>query len=61
MGEVRAHMCLSTTGGKKAVAMDYFGMLNTYLLKPLMNGDVGENDGLTRRQTERSSAWTNME
>ena len=42
MGEVQAHMCLSTTGGKKAVAMDYFGMLNMYLLKPLMNGDVGK-------------------
>lgn len=42
MGEVQAHMCLSTTGGKKAVAMDYFGMLNMYLLRPLMNGDVGK-------------------
>lgn len=40
MGEIQAHMCLSTTGGKKAVAMDYFGMLNSYLLRPLMNGDV---------------------
>ena len=59
MGEVQAHMCLSTTGGKKAVAMDYFGMLNMYLLKPLMNGR--ENRELICRQTEQSNGWTNME
>lgn len=40
VGELQSHINMNITGNRRAVVMDYFDMLNRYLLQPLTNDDV---------------------
>ena len=40
VGELQTHINMSITGSRRAVVMDYFDMLNQYVLRPLTQEDV---------------------
>ena len=40
VGELQTHINMNITGSRRAVVMDYFDMLNQYLLRPLTQEDV---------------------
>ena len=40
LSELQNHLASQVTGNKSAIAMDYFDMLNRYLLQPLSQNDV---------------------
>lgn len=40
LSELQTHLSSQVTGNKSAIAMDYFDMLNRYLLQPLSQNDV---------------------